>query len=204
MCSGVTGRAALQQGLQGRGSLGVFLCLSRASSATDTSHGHRLWTQPGSTKQLCSGCRSWQPGAGMGTARLCRTPGELGQSPSTRSAVPLLSKTNHPRNNEPCLAHTALGQHETSLPDKGEKPERTCNQEVGNEGHSRKSSPATRAASAKGHQSGGMGSPRPAWKNAGIFPGAAEASTGDSHGDSVRMLAACRSSVSPERGRCWV
>lgn len=41
-------------------------------------------------------------------------------------------------------------------------------------------------------------------RNAGMFPGGAEASTGDTRGDSVRMLTACRSSVSPERGRCCV
>lgn len=104
---------------------GVLWLSLRASSARDTSHGHHLWTQPGSTEEMCSACTSWHPGAGTGTARLCCTPGELGQFPSPYSALPLLSKANHPQNNEPSLAHTALRQHETSLPDKGEKPERT-------------------------------------------------------------------------------
>lgn len=176
----------------------------RASSARDTAQGHHLWTQPGSTEEMCSSCMSWQPGAGTDTVRLCRTPDELGQFPSTPSAIPLLSKARRPRNNEPSLAHTAPGQHETSLPDKGEKPEGTCNQEVGNEGHSWKTSPATRGASAKGHQTGGIGSLPPARGNAGIFPDAAEASTGDTRGDSVRMLAACRSPVSPKRAHCLV
>lgn len=89
--------------------------------------------------------------AGTDVERLCSEPGRFF---SPRSAVPLLSKANHPRNNEPSLTCTAPGQHKTPLPDKGEKPE------VGKEGLSWKTSPATRGVSAKGHQTGGIGSPR--------------------------------------------
>lgn len=179
MCSGIAGRAALQQGLQGRGSLAVpeSFCAEAEPVPPET--------HPTGITEMCSGCTSWQPGAGTGTARLCHTPGELGQFPSTRSAVPLLSKANHPQNNEPSPAHTALGLHETSLPDKGEKAERTrrwgMRDTAGN-------IPCYQGCLCQRPPNRWHGKPPQARGNAGMFPGRAEAFTGDARRDSVWML----------------
>lgn len=207
VCPGIASRAALQGVLQGRGSLAVPECFcARAEPVLPQTHptgitcGHSLVAP-----------RKCALAAGPGSLVLGWARRGFAAHPVSLVSFPSLAQLFHcsvkqiiPETMN--LAWPTLLWGSTKLP--CQTREKNQNESVtrswGTRGTAGKHSLLPGLPLAKGHQTSGMGSPPPSRRNAAIFPGRAEASTGDTRGDSVPMLAACRSSVFPERGRCWV